>query len=382
MTQRASSKGSKLRELLLITVAMVAVIAAPSLIFSEQTASATTSDPLFISDNGDNTIKVINIDDKTGSVFIPKTDAQENYVLKGPKGVIAVGDTLYIANQFVNTGARGEIIKFDKSTGAFEGYLVKHSDNNAPYAPRGIVLSPDGQSIYVASFVSKGEKDQGEKAHLTPGYISQYRISDGSLIKTYTPPADLLGIDQFNPRGLVFHEGKLYVSVTSDLIKDNLAGYILSCTCSPTSDSWKIVVASNKDNNYKSGLHRPEGLVFSPDGTQLWVTSFLRSNGLSIVDPDQLIAYNPSTGAKVDSILLCQSCKLPTRAFSQDIVFGPEGKLFVPIAGLGANSGELRSYEVSGGHSYTVITSAGSPLKLPYYLSFGNTDPSTLDYQQ
>lgn len=78
----------------------------------------------------------------------------------------------------------------------------------------------------MASFVSKGEKDQGEKAHLTPGSISQFRISDVSLIKKYTPPANLLGVDQFNPRGLVFHEGKLYVSVTSDLIKDNLAGYI------------------------------------------------------------------------------------------------------------------------------------------------------------
>jgi len=72
MTQRTSSKGSKLREFLLITVAMVAVIAAPSLIFSEQTASAATSDRLFISDNGDNTIKVIKITTKQAAYLFPR----------------------------------------------------------------------------------------------------------------------------------------------------------------------------------------------------------------------------------------------------------------------------------------------------------------------
>ena len=343
-----------------------------------QTAPTTTPDPLFISDNGDNTIKVINTADGTGSVFIPKTDAGQNYVLKGPKGIIAVGNTLYVANQFANTGANGEIIKFDKATGTFAGYLVKHSDKNAPYAPRGIVLSPDGNSIYVASYVSKGDKEQGENPHVhfTPGYISQYDITTGKLIKRYSTPAGFLGVNEFNPRGLVFHGGKLYVSVTDDQFVDTSVGYVLSCTCSPSSNSWKIVVASNKGNNYESGLHRPEGLVFSPDGEQLWVTSFRRLNSDgSIVDPDQLIAYNPTTGAKVDSILLYQSDQ--PRAFSQAIVFGPEGKLFVPIT----NTGELRSYDVSD-HTYSVITSAGSPLQVPFYLSFGNTNPSTLDYKQ
>jgi DNA-binding beta-propeller fold protein YncE len=341
------------------------------------TTTTSSSDSLYISDNGDNTIKVIDTADRTGSVFIPKTDAGQNYVLKGPKGVIAVGETLYVANQYVNTNANGEIIKFDKATGAFEGYLVKHSDRNAPYAPRGIVLSPDGNSIYVASYVSKGDKEQGENPHVhfTPGYISQYNLADGKLIKKYSPPAGFLGVNEFNPRGLVFHGAKLYVSVTDDLFVDNNVGYVLSCTCKPGDNSWTIVVASNKDNNYESGLHRPEGLAFSPDGEQLWVTSFRRLNSDgSIVDPDQLIAYNPTTGAKVDSIPLYQSGQ--PRAFSQAIVFGPDGKLFVPIT----NTGELRSYDVSD-HTYSVITSAGSPLKAPLYLSFGDTNPSTLDYQ-
>lgn len=62
-------------------------------------------------------------------------------------------------------------------------------------------------------------------------------------------------------------------------------------------------------------------------------------------------------------------------SFSQAIVFGPSGKLYVPIT----NTGELRSYTIAD-HSFVPVTSPGSPLMASFYLSFGGTNPSTLDY--
>jgi DNA-binding beta-propeller fold protein YncE len=308
----------------------------------------------------DNTIKIIDITDGEGQVLISKNNAEGDYRLKGPRGMVVVDDTLLVANQNVNTGKRGEIIKFNVETGDFEGFLVKNSNRDAPWAPRGIVVSPDGGVVYVASFEGRGST----KSDLAPGAILAYDAQTGEFLGSFTPSAGVLpeGVE-FHPRGLVFSpdDGKLYISGTGDLISDQLTGYVL--TFNPGTEEFELFVSTQDAPD----LHRPEGLAFDSEGN-LWVTSFRASAS----DTDKILAFN-SEGELINTIELYESGE--PRAFAQAILFGPDGDLFVPIS----NTGELRRYDVDTGE-YTVVTEAGNPLLAPWYLTFQTTDPSTLAY--
>jgi DNA-binding beta-propeller fold protein YncE len=259
----------------------------------------------------------------------------------------------------VGAASNGEIDKFDASTGSFQGALVPSSDPNAPFAPRGIVLSPDGKFIYVAD-------SEGSASH-SHGFIRKYDANTGEFKGKFFADSSLLSQgDDFFPRGLVFGpDGKLYISVFESPIGDPLAGYIMSFDTSR--NTFKVIVAGNANN----GLHRPEGLVFSPDGKTIWVTSFKDLQSSS--DTDKLLAFSIN-GQKKSEIVLQKGS---SREFAQALLFGPGGKLFVPIT----STSELRSYDTStSSHPYTVIVPASGPLKEPWYLSFRGTNPSTLAY--
>lgn len=330
-----------------------------------ETTTTLASDTLFVGDIADDTVKIIDITDREGQVFIAKNSGQGNsvqggYRLQSPTGMIVVNDTLLVANQNANTGKPGEILKFNVETGEFEGYLVRHNDDGAPWAPRGIVLSPDGEVLYVASFEGRGST----KSDLVPGEILTYDAQTGEFLGSFTPEEGVLpeGIE-FHPRGLVFSpdDGKLYISGTGDLISDQLTGYVL--TFDPGTEEFELIVSTQDTPD----LHRPEGLAFDSEGN-LWVTSF-RAN---VTDTDKILAFN-SEGELINTIELYESGE--DRAFAQAILFGPGGDLFVPIS----NTGELRRYDAGTGE-YTVVTEAGNPLLAPWYLTFKATDPSTLAY--
>ena len=111
--------------------------------------------------------------------------------------------------------------------------------------------------------------------------------------------------------------------------------------------------------------------MFGPD-ERLYVTAF-RGNppAPNTTDTDKILIFD-GTGACVDQIDLDQSNQ--PRAFAQAILFGPGGFLFVPIN----NTGEVRRYDVVSGGFDIFATSAH--LGEPWYLTFGKTDPATLDY--
>jgi sugar lactone lactonase YvrE len=330
-----------------------------------ETTAIVVSDTLFVGDIADDTVKIIDITDGEGQVFIAKNSGQGNsneggYRLQSPTGMIVVGDTLLVANQNANTGKPGEILKFNVETGDFEGFLIRHNDDNAPWAPRGIVLSPDGEVLYVASFEGRGST----KSDLVPGEILTYDAQTGEFLGSFTPDEGVLPVGtEFHPRGLVFSpdDGKLYISGTGDLTSDQLTGYVL--TFDPETQEFELFVSTQDAPD----LHRPEGLAFDSEGN-LWVTSFRASAS----DTDKILAFN-SEGELINTIELYESGE--PRAFAQAILFGPDGDLFVPIS----NTGELRRYDVDTGE-YTVVTEAGSPLLAPWYLTFQTTDPSTLAY--
>jgi DNA-binding beta-propeller fold protein YncE len=332
---------------------------------TETTTTTVADDTLFVGDTADNTIKIIDITDGDGEVFVAKNSGQGNsveggYRLQGPRGMVVVDDTLLVVNQNVNLGKRGEILKFNVETGDFEGFLVKNSDRNAPWAPRGMVVSPDGQVVYIASF----EGRTSTKSNLAPGAILAYDAQTGQFLGSFTPDEGVLPAGtEFHPRGLVFspNDGKLYISGTGDLTSDQLTGYVL--TFDPETEEFELFVSTQDAPD----LHRPEGLAFDSEGN-LWVTSF-RADA---TDTDKILAFN-SEGELINTIELYESGE--PRAFAQAILFGPDGDLFVPIS----NSGELRRYDIDTGE-YSVVTEAGNPLQAPWYLTFKATDPSTLEY--
>src|SRR5262249_6635744 len=97
-------------------------------------------------------------------------------------------------------------------------------------------------------------------------------------------------------------------------------------------------------------------------------------------DTDKILEFNGTTGAYLGKIDLDQVSQ--PRAFAQAILFGPDGKLFVAITGNGSDTGEVRRYDVSSGTFDVFIppSTSGGPLGMPWYLTFGDTDPATLTY--
>jgi hypothetical protein len=131
-------------------------------------------------------------------------------------------------------------------------------------------------------------------------------------------------------------------------------------------------------------FNRPEGLVFGPDGN-LYVTSFQASS----TDTDKILIfagpYGRKPGALRGKIDLDQVGQ--DRAYAQALLFGPEGRLFVPITpSTGAYAGQVRRYNVNdlGNIRFDIFVPSSSmgtsPLVSSWYLTFGNTDPATLNY--
>ncbi|WP_423800702.1 hypothetical protein [Neobacillus sp. SAB-20_R2A] len=311
-------------------------------------------DFLYIGDGSDNTVKRFDVSGNFLGTFVVPGDGG----LNGPRGLLFDHESnLLVSNQNVDSGRNGSILKYSGNTGAFLGELVRFNGKNAPFAPRGIVLS-EANVLFVADLIGKNNKKPGE-----------LRTYDGSA-GTFLGNLDHSGFSgPFYPRGVVIGpDGLLYVSVFN--IFNPSDGWVLRFD--PVTGEYKgIFVGSSVFND----LHRPEGLVFGPNGN-LYVTSFRKDTH----DTDKILVFDRNTGMQVDKIDLYNVGQL--RAFAQAILFGPDGKLFVPITGDGPDQGSVRRYDVLS-KTFDVIVPPASedgPLGEPWYLTFGNTNPATLEY--
>jgi hypothetical protein len=362
--------------------------------------NACNADSLYIGDYLGNS--VICFDSNSGAYqadFIPPGSL--NGRLQGVTGLIFTQGVLDVVNQNANVGNNtpGEVLQFQSDTGDFKDALVpalitvKHQEVNnhdAPFVPRGLIRGPNN-ILYVA--------DNGDNYEGFPGNVWTYNATNGKWLGNFVSPGstDLPGVapDGFNPRGIVLGpDGLIYVSLSGDVNgsptvpPDEISGSILRFTLN---GKFVDVFTSNNDKGCAANLHRPEGLVFGPDGN-LYVTSF--EDPSVSTDTDKILIYNGKTGKCIDHIDLDVpgALALNERAYAHGLLFGPQGRLFVPITGgAGIYVGEVRRYNVET-KNYDVLVPPTSPtttplsspsynpMQAPFFLTFGKTNPSTLEY--
>jgi DNA-binding beta-propeller fold protein YncE len=327
--------------------------------------AARSADVLYIGDEGDNTIKRFDADKGT---FLGVSDGPSLSGLAGPRGLVVDGGLLLVVNQNVSLDIPGEVLRYNLAL-QFRDRLIRSDNPNAPFAPDGLVLgAPSGLNsvppcprdalpMSCDLFVAVVQR----KANLgPPGRVARYN-GVGVFLGAAT-----IQNNEHQPRGVVFGpDGLLYVS-TRDFT-NGLGGTVLRFSADGKSEVFI------DDQGGPGHLNRPDGLVFGPDG-RLYVTSFQAAPG----DTDSIRIYDK--GAFVAKIDLDNGSD--PRAFAQSLLFGPNGSLFVPIN----NTSEVRRYDhvtscpgPKCDKTYTAFIPVGR-LLAPRYMTFGNTDRSTLDY--
>jgi hypothetical protein len=357
--------------IILLVLALWSVRSNASDPVSNRLSSRLGSDILYVGDEG--TPSLFGKDSSVKSFDVGKHGTQGDFViggdgLQGPMGLLIAGGTLIVVNQNVNepnstTPINGEVRQYLLRGAKLVDPLVPRKDllGDPPFAPRGAVLL--NGILYVANFTTFPDGQ--------PGAVYAF-AGNGKLLGTLTPATTDLK-SRFFPRGVVLNprDGLLYVSSDpgySPLTGPGDGGQVFKFNPS----TLEYVGVFINETGGPGQLNRPEGLVFGPLGN-LYITSFRGDP----TDADSIRIYD-RYGRFCDKILLDQPNQPLSRAFAQALLFGPGGKLFVPISGNGPLTGEIRQYDVRT-KEFDVFVPAGI-LVTPFYLTFGRTNSATLEY--
>lgn len=306
-----------------------------------------------------NTDSVLRYDESSGA-FVDAFVPAKSGGLRFPTGVLfgPADHNLYVASGlFVNAGnGHKDVLRYDGSTGAF---IDDFADDNQVTDAKGIIFGPDG-NLYVAN-VSTDDNT---------GTILRYDGTTGAFLGDFVGPN---AVGQYDPNGLVFgpdgkNDGKLdlYVAdaATNSILRWDANGNFLG-----------QFVASRS-----GGLGHPLNLTFGPDGN-LYVSSH---------DSQAVLRYDGTTGAFLGAFVPPGSGGLDTPF---GLLFGPDGKndgkedLYVSsdqISGFSfssATNSQVLRYDGTTGAFLGIFVAPGSGgLSLAGFMTFTETDPTTLKY--
>ena len=355
-----------------VVTGLVALIAAGAF-----AAAAASADTLYISEGTDSTIHSFNAMGNPLGTFISAppeappllTDAT------GPRGILHLRNgNFLVAYQNPGLPVNGEIDEFSNK-GAFLRALVPSTDPNAPFAPRGIILGPDNKTLYVA--------DLGQNAI---GAVERYDVNTGKFLGDldFSSFINASGSNgEFHPRGLVFPPDRrtLYVTLFSenDFPK---GGWVLSYGI--VTGRVRVIASNDPSAPASSDCHAylnaPEGVTIGRD-QNLYVIG-RRPDLNSNAGTDKVLVLNRTTGACRPWINLDHPGE--PASYAQSLLFGPGGRLYLPMRGGGTDTGGVRSYDIHAHRvTYTLFV---QPQQISgaaadwWYLTFGKTDPTTLAY--
>ena len=352
---------------------------------------------IYLGDNGvstdttDDAIKQVNLATRKVTVFSKPSSPAFN----GINGIIFNNGEMIAVNQSVSgpNGGNGSVLQLNSRTGEFKDFLI--APLNAPYSPQGIVFGGGNSDwrypyradhYYIANIIKSAETCD----KVDEGDVFEYNDRGGLVgVLNHSNQPGLFSAN-FYPRGVVFGpDGMLYVSArgcpaVAPGDPRTLLAYILRFD--PRTGRLNAVIATNETveaQHLGFGFHRPEGLVFDNNG-YLWVTSFFNAtasaNTKDDENVDRILKIDVRTRQVVDSIPLWKAGG--DRASAQALIFGPEGKLYIPISGNTANTaGELRRCDTRNKVCEPFVP-VGGGLVSPWFAIFQSSDPGTLRYER
>jgi streptogramin lyase len=283
---------------------------------------------LFVSSVDYNT--VLQYDENTGaflSIFASGS-------VRGPRGVLFGPD----GNLYVVSADTNAVIRYDGTGNYIDDFVMSGGELRSP---RCIIFGPD-KNLYV------GSKNTNS--------VNRYDGTTGQLIDIFVSQG-LGGLS--GPRGIVFGpDGNLYVSSynTGQILRyDGVTGDFID------------VFASG------GGLANPQGLVFGPDGN-LYVAKADPS-------PPTILRYD-GTGQFIDVFVAPD-----TNGGLLDpngLLFGPDGNLYVGDQNdiNGNTGGGVYRYDGhTGAFIDNFIPQKSGVISGATYMTFTNTDPTTLNYK-
>jgi hypothetical protein len=314
---------------------------------------------------------VMRYDESTGAfvdAFVPKQSGG----LREPMGVLFGPDhNLYVASGLEPNSGTGhkEVLRYDGTTGALLGNFA---DDNQVASSRAILFGPDG-NLYAADGFSNS--------------VVRYDGKSGAFMDDFVIP-NSGGLS--HPVGMVFGpDGDLYVGT---VFADTVLRYEGPDGPNPGAFLGTFVSAGS------GGLSWAQGMVFGPDGN-LYVASgnFVGSPTFA---PGSILRYGgpfgPNPGALLGTFVPGGSGGLNNPV---GLLFGPDGQgdgkldLYVTSAvGSSPNTGKLKliaapgTSEVlrydgtTGAFLGTFVAPDSGGLNFPSFMTFSETDPTTLNY--